>query len=355
MQIMQTIKLSGISKRFGNVLALDNVDLECEPGQRLVIIGGSGAGKTTLLRILAGLEMPDQGGVFCGEVNITSMSPHLRGISMLSQDYAIYPHLTVERNLVAALEPLRLSAVERRERVEEILGCFELSSLRDRRPAQLSGGQMQRAALAKALVRRPQLIVLDEPLSQLDPALREQSRRWILSLTERFATSLIMVTHDSMDALRIADRLAVLDTGKVVQMDSPQSVYRRPVNRAVAEMLSPLGINELDCNAATSNELRVNSADQSQACCFRPESAQLTTLPIGVDASCLDFCGVLRHMQFLGFASLASVEVRFADRVFSIKALVSDPPLPPEQPQIGQSVYVRVQKSELLALNVASL
>ena len=166
---MQSIKLSGVSKSFGKVQALVDINLELEAGKRLVIIGGSGAGKTTLLRILAGLEPPDHGTIHCGGVDITLTPAHLRGIALLSQDYVIYPHLTIERNLLAALEPLRLAAHDRRARIEEALSWFELLPLRNRRPAQLSGGQMQRAALAKALVRRPQMLVLDEPLSQLDP------------------------------------------------------------------------------------------------------------------------------------------------------------------------------------------
>ena len=231
---MQSITLTGVSKSFGKVHALAEVNLEIQAGKRLVLVGGSGAGKTTLLRILAGLESPDQGAIYCGDIDITLIPAHQRGIGMLSQDYAIYPHLSVERNLLAALEPLRLPAKDRRERIEEALSWFELMPLKDRRPAQLSGGQMQRAALAKALVRRPQMLVLDEPLSQLDPALREHSRELILSLTQQFGITLVMVTHDALDALRLADRLAVLESGKLVQFDSPQAVYSRPNSRSIA-------------------------------------------------------------------------------------------------------------------------
>ena len=327
---MQSIKLSGISKSFGKIDALLDIDLEIEAGKRLVLIGGSGAGKTTLLRILAGLESPDQGTIHSGTNDITLLPAHQRGIAMLSQDYAIYPHLTVERNLVAALDPLRLDAQDRRERIEEALTWFELLPLRDRRPAQLSGGQMQRAAIAKAIVRRPQLLVLDEPLSQLDPALREQSRELILSMTRQFGTTLVMVTHDSLDAMRLADRLAVLESGRLVQIDSPQSVYCRPSSRSIAEILSPFGINEM-----------------GKKICFRPESGKLIVAPSECEQSDMCFEGVVQQLQFLGFATLALIELVQPNGSERIKLLVSDRAL-----QVGEAVFVRVAKQDLLPMAV---
>lgn len=325
---MQSITLKGISKSFGKVRALVDINLEIEAGKRLVLIGGSGAGKTTLLRILAGLETPDDGAISCGTNDITLTPAHQRGIAMLSQDYAMYPHLTIERNLLAAIEPMRLSAQERTERLDAALNWFELLSLRDRRPAQLSGGQMQRAALAKALVRRPQLLVLDEPLSQLDPALREQSRALLLSMTEQFGMTLLMVTHDSLDAMRLADRLAVLECGKLVQVDSPQAIYRRPNSSSIAETLSPFGVNQIGQWS------------------FRPESGKL----IGpaeqqkVNATAdLVFEGVVLQLQFVGFATLALIEVSQSDAKHRIKVLVSDQKL-----KTGESVVVRVEKCDLL-------
>ncbi len=323
---MPSINLKGISKHFGKVRALEDIDLEIEAGKRLVLVGGSGAGKTTLLRILAGLEAPDRGSIYCGDTNITRVPAHQRGIAMLSQDYAIYPHLTVERNLLAALEPLRMGAHDRGERIESALRWFELFPLRDRRPAQLSGGQMQRAALAKALVRRPQMLVLDEPLSQLDPALREQSRELILSMTEQFGTTLLMVTHDSLDAMRLADCLAVLESGKLVQIDLPQVVYGRPKSRSIAEILSPFGINQIG------------------QLCFRPESAILVSSLNACEQTDVIFEGVVNQLQFLGFATLAMIDVMQASIHQRIKILVSGQAL-----AVGQAVFVRVSQQDLLA------
>ena len=322
---MQSTTLKGISKSFGQVHALVDIHLEIEAGKRLVLVGGSGAGKTTLLRILAGLESPDQGSIYCGEIDITCKPAHQRGIAMLSQDYAIYPHLTVERNLLAALEPLRLAVHERQERMEAALNWFGLFPLRDRRPAQLSGGQMQRAALAKALVRRPQLLVLDEPLSQLDATLHEESRELILSMTEQFGTTLLMVTHDSLDAMRLADRLAVLECGKLVQIDTPQIVYSQPKSRSIAETLSPFGINQIG------------------QVCFRPESGKLVVSPDECEQADAVFEGIVQQLQFVGFATLAIIDVNESGTPQRVKILASGLTL-----QSGEQVFVRVAKKDFL-------
>ena len=300
------LTLRGISKRFGTTRALADVDLEIPAGSRFVLIGGSGAGKTTLLRVLAGLEPPDSGAISCDGVDITDAPPHTRGIAMLSQDYAVYPHLTIEKNLLAAIEPLKLKLADRRERIESALGWFGLMPLRERRPAQLSGGQLQRAALAKALIRRPKVLLLDEPLSQLDVPLKEQGRGLIHSLTEQFDTTLVMVTHDPMDALRMSDRLAVMEAGAIVQVDVPETVYRSPASRNVAEMLSPFGINSVDLRTCC-----VGKPPRTQALqqiYFRPEAGRLVEPSSKGDAADdVVLVGTLERLQFLGLAMLAFV------------------------------------------------
>ncbi len=361
------LTLRGICKKFGGVRALVNVNLEIPAGHRFVLIGGSGAGKTTFLRVLAGLEPPDSGAVFCNEVDITHAPPHKRGIAMLSQDYAIYPHLTIEKNLLAAIEPLKLTAAERAERLESALGWFELLALRGRRPAQLSGGQMQRAALAKAMIRRPKVLLLDEPLSQLDLLLKEEGRGLILSLTEQFATTLVMVTHDPVDALRIADSLAVIEEGAIVQVDSPQRVYREPASRMVADLLSPFGVNEVELDRRVRGESAVDVTRRqanSLGCSgmgrvyFRPEAGELVE-PVERKESADEIllAGRVERLQFLGFATLAIVSVLGQNNLHRYKSH-------PEKPQeikvlvrdgkatfaVGQSVQVRVAVSDLLRL-----
>ena len=358
------LTLRGISKNFGRTRALVNVDLDMPAGHRFVLIGGSGAGKTTLLRVLAGLEPPDSGTIFCDEVDITHAPPHLRGIALLSQDYAIYPHLTLEKNLLAAIEPLKLKAAERADRLESALGWFELMPLRGRRPAQLSGGQLQRAALAKALIRRPKVLLLDEPLSQLDLMLKEQGRGLILSLTEQFETTLVMVTHDPIDALRMSDSLAVIEGGAIVQVDTPQMVYRSPRSRLVADMLSPFGINQVEHDGELSMvkspvDLPVDCRGYSpfgvatQRIYFRPEAGNLVEPSVREQsADDIVLVGKVVRLQFLGFATLAFVSLlnqnkSYQDKPQLIKVLVRDDNV---AFGVGHSVGVRVSVGDLLSL-----
>lgn len=335
------ITLRNVSKHFGNTPAIVNVSLTIPLGKRVVVIGGSGAGKTTLLRVLAGLEPPDAGSIFSGDTDITQTPPHKRGIAMLSQDYAIYPQLTIERNLQAALEPLSLSSTDRHERIASALKWFELTELRERRPAQLSGGQLQRAALAKAIVRRPQLLLLDEPLSQLDLSLREQGRALIQSMTDQFGTTLVMVTHDPFDALRMADVLAVMERGELVQVDSPQAVYSSPKSRYVAELLSPFGINEVVLSAE-----RPTVGPAADRIAFRPEAAKVFPLGAGnLREGEAVLLGRIERLQYLGFATLAYVLLADSQSPLAVKVLAAHDGF-----SVGQRVEVRVANNDLLQI-----
>ncbi len=363
------LELRGISKTFGSTQALLNVNLSIPTGKRFSLIGGSGAGKTTLLRVLAGLEQPDAGAIFYEGADISRTAPHLRGIALVSQDYSIYPHLTIEKNLLAAIEPLGLKTAERSERLESALRWFELMPFRGRRPAQLSGGQLQRAALAKALIRRPKVLLLDEPLSQLDLLLKEQGRGLIVSLTEQFETTLVMVTHDPIDALRMSDILAVMESGAIVQMDSPQKVYHFPNNRTVADMLSPFGINRVELRSGLSLTV---SSDFSEAASrpstlsattgrvasgphifFRPEAGRLLK-PSENSKSAGDILlpGKIERLQFLGFATLAFISLQNDAQENdaqgqSIRVLVRDRDF---EWEVGESAEVSVNIKDLLGL-----
>jgi ABC-type sugar transport system ATPase subunit len=312
---MQSISLQNIYKSFGTSNALDDVNLQIGAGQRVVLIGGNGAGKTTLLRVLAGVETPDQGCVVIGNTDVTRTAAHRRGVAFLSQDYAIYPHLDVIKNLHAALAPLKLTKAEAVGRVEQALAWFTLDTLADRRPSQLSGGQLQRVALAKAVVRRPDILLLDEPFSQLDPQLREEGRQLILQMVKQFVMTLVMVTHDALDALRLADLLVVMEAGKVVQVDSPKNVYQHPHTRSVAELLGPFGINELVLdNSSASTGIGEKAG---QPIFFRPEAAKLclqSDTPMqnvkthgARHEDVIFFQGEVQQVQMLGFGSLIRV------------------------------------------------
>lgn len=294
-----SIRLCGLTKRFGSQAALDGVDLQLAIGCRLALIGSSGAGKTTLLRAVAGLEPLESGQIFFGTDELTSLPPNRRNLAMLSQDYPVYPHLDVESNLRTAIESLKLPVDECGSRIEDALQWFALEDLRHRRPAQLSGGQLQRVALAKAIVRRPRLLLLDEPFSQLDPHLRSHSRELILDMARRYGTTLMMVTHDPLDALQIADQIAVMQQGVVLQIDAPEKVYHQPRSRSIAELLSPLGLNEL-------------RERDGRSVYVRPESVKLVHAVTSdeVPTSQLAWDGHLIATQFVGFARIALVQLR---------------------------------------------
>ena len=231
---MDSIRAESVVKRFGDVTALDGVDVEVAPGELFFLLGASGCGKTTLLRCIAGLEQPTEGGIFFGDTEVTGMPPHKREAAMVFQSYALWPHLTVGRNVAFGLEERKVPKEEIRERVEEALRLVHLAGMDDRGVDQLSGGQQQRVALARALVVRPRCLLLDEPLSNLDAKLRIEMRREIRRIVKEGGLTAIYVTHDQEEALAMADRMAVLNSGKIEQLGTPQEVYRSPRTSFVA-------------------------------------------------------------------------------------------------------------------------
>lgn len=234
---MIAVTIRGLSKRFGDQLVLDRIDLRIEPGELFFLLGPSGCGKTTLLRHLAGFYFPDAGQIFFDGQDMSRVPPHKRGTGMMFQSYALWPHLTVAGNVAFGLEERRVPKPEIKRRVGEALDSVGLNALADRKINQLSGGQQQRVALARALVIRPRCLLLDEPLSNLDAKMRLQMRGEIRRITKEFGLTAIYVTHDQKEALSIADRLAILDRGRLLQVGAPREVYRRPRSRAVAEFI----------------------------------------------------------------------------------------------------------------------
>lgn len=243
---MPGIRLNHLRKQFRQALALDDVSLEIQSGERWALIGRSGVGKTTLLRVLCGLETVDAGEIWIGDRRVDGVTPRERNVALVTQDYPLYPNLSVQENLHSALAGSGVPAGETGHRIDEALEWFQIASLRKRLPGELSGGQAQRIALARALVRRPAILLLDEPLSQVDTIFRQEIRELILSAVIRYQTTLITVTHDPTDALWMATHLAVLEQARVVQQGTTGDVYRLPKSEIVAELLSPHGINWLD-------------------------------------------------------------------------------------------------------------
>ena len=231
------ITIENLSKRFGNYLALDRIGLTIGTGELFFLLGPSGCGKTTLLRHIAGFYQPDEGRILFDGQDVTSVPPHKRNAGMVFQNYALWPHLTVEKNVAFGLEERRFPKAEIAARVAEALQNVRLGNLAQRKIHEVSGGQQQRVALARAMVIRPTCLLLDEPLSNLDAKLRLEMRGEIRRICRQFELTSVYVTHDQQEALSIADRIAILDAGRLLQVGQPAEVYRRPRNRFVAEFI----------------------------------------------------------------------------------------------------------------------
>ena len=241
----RAVVLKGVRKCFGEVTAVADVDLEIRPGELMVLVGPSGCGKSTLLRLIAGLDEPDAGEVWIGDRCVDEVAPGGRDVAMVFQSYALYPHMTVAENLGFGLRVRRAGAAEIEGRVSEVAEVLGLRGLLSRRPGQLSGGQQQRVALGRAMVRDPGVFLFDEPLSNLDAALRLEIRDEIAALHRRLGTTMIFVTHDQVEALSLGQRVAVMDRGRVQQVGTPHEVYRRPANLFVAGFVGSPPMNRL--------------------------------------------------------------------------------------------------------------
>ena len=235
---------TALEKRFGAVRALAGLDLAIKAGEFFALLGGSGSGKSTLLRVFAGFEAPDAGALTLDGQDLLPVPPWARPINMMFQSYALFPHMNVADNIAYGLKRAGVAAEERRSRIAAALDLVGLQGLEARRPQQLSGGQKQRVALARSLVMRPRLLLLDEPMAALDAGLRERTGLELRALQRKTGAAFIMVTHDQQEALALADRIAVLEAGRVAQIGPPQDVYARPVTRFVARFLGAANVLE---------------------------------------------------------------------------------------------------------------
>jgi spermidine/putrescine transport system ATP-binding protein/putrescine transport system ATP-binding protein len=231
------LRISDVHRRFGDVTALDGVSLDIAANEFFALLGPSGCGKTTLLRVLAGFEHPDSGRVTLGGEDLLSRPAHRRPVNLMFQSYALFPHLSVARNVAYGLEREKLPRTEVSARVDEVLETVGLTSTASRRPAQLSGGQRQRVALARAIVKRPSLLLLDEPLSALDRKVRAEMQLELKRLQHEVGITFVVVTHDQEEAMSMADRIAVLQGGRVQQVATPVELYQRPANVFVADFI----------------------------------------------------------------------------------------------------------------------
>jgi putative spermidine/putrescine transport system ATP-binding protein len=240
------LRLEGVRKSYGHVLAVAGVDLTVYEGEFFTLLGPSGSGKTTLLRLIAGFERPDSGRIELAGRDVTGVPPHMRDTNTVFQDYALFPHMTVAENIGYGLRVKGIAKLERRERVERALTMVRLAGLDNRRPNQLSGGQRQRVALARAVVNEPEVLLLDEPLGALDLKLRQEMQLELKRIQKKVGITFVYVTHDQEEALTMSDRMAVMANGRIEQIGPPQEVYERPATEFVAGFIGISNLLERD-------------------------------------------------------------------------------------------------------------
>ncbi len=300
------VEAAALVKRFGPIAAVDDVSLAIRENEFFALLGPSGCGKTTLLRLVAGFEQPDSGRILLDGRDITDVRPNRRPVNMMFQSYALFPHLSVSANVAYGLEMQGVRGGELARRTAEALDLVQLGSVADRRPHQLSGGQRQRVALARALVKRPRVLLLDEPLAALDRKLREQMRFELKRLQSEVGITFLVVTHDQEEALAMADRIALLEAGRVAQLDTPRGLYERPATRFVAGFIGMMnfldgrlaaGGVEIDGIGLLRGEAVAVGAEGSAATlAVRPERIRVSATPGAVNA----LSGTVDAIAYLG-------------------------------------------------------
>jgi multiple sugar transport system ATP-binding protein len=315
-----TVVLEGISKSFGNTRVLHDLDIEVQDGEFMVLLGASGSGKSTALRMIAGLESTSSGRVFIDGRDVTEVLPKNRNVAMVFQSYALYPHKTVGENIAYPLKVRKIPKHEIDLQVRDVAEQVQLLDFLDRYPRQLSGGQRQRVALARAMVRRPAVFLMDEPLSNLDAKLRGHMRTELKRMQHKLGITTIYVTHDQVEAMTLADRVAILEGGKLMQLAPPKDIYNNPANLFVAQFIGSPPMNMLQgsldngrfVTGNTSIEVASSATESSATLGVRPEDCRL----VGSDQGQIP--GVIYAIELLGDHTLVSASV--GESLVTVKA-----------------------------------
>ena len=315
---MAQVELKNLSKKYGKVTAVQNMDLIIPHNQFLVLVGPSGCGKSTTLRMIAGLEEITGGEIFINDERVNDKDPKDRNVSMVFQNYALYPHMSVEENLGFSLKIAKVKSEEIEKRVNEAVNILGLEDLRSRKPSQLSGGQRQRVAMGRAIVRRPDAFLFDEPLSNLDAKLRNQMRTEIKKLHQKLKTTIIYVTHDQVEAMTLADRIVVLNQGVIEQVGTPIELYSTPKNQFVAEFIGSPKMNIIDIENSNNNLKNINTPNLTSRVGIRPEH-----LFVAQEGD-TKLKGSVRHIENLGEHLLCYINIG-GDNEITAKLDVSSP------------------------------
>jgi putrescine transport system ATP-binding protein len=313
------LRIDGVVKKFGAVRAVDRLSLDIGAGEFFALLGPSGCGKTTLLRMLAGFETPDEGRILLAGQDIAQVLPHQRPVNMMFQNYALFPHLSVRDNIAFGLKRAGMLRPDINTRVAEMIALVRLEGLEKRKPDQLSGGQRQRVALARSLARRPQVLLLDEPLAALDKKLRESTQHELMELQRRLGMTFVIVTHDQEEAMTMADRIGVMDAGRLEQVATPRRLYEAPNSRWIAEFVGDVNIFEGESQPAEAGRLAFATQDagtivaakppdplQATPVCIavRPEKVKLSrhgSMPDTADARSINRLeGIVTDVSYLG-------------------------------------------------------
>ncbi|RSK36539.1 ABC transporter ATP-binding protein [Bhargavaea beijingensis] len=357
---MSTVHLSAITKQFGKVTAVEDLDLLIKEGEFFTFLGPSGCGKTTTLRMVAGFYYPTKGVVKFNDRVMTTVPPEKRNTGMVFQNYALFPHMTVFENVAFGLKVRKMSKEETKKRVEDVLRKVRLDQYAERQVSQLSGGQQQRVALARALVIEPDILLLDEPLSNLDARLRDEMRAEILRLQKEYKITTIYVTHDQVEALTMSDRIAVFNSGKCQQVGTPTEIYNEPVNDFVAEFIGEtnlLGVSEAGLGenhrlyhvGALGSKVKVNNTSLNVAGYTENDELRLSVRPEAIEVSAQPvagenvFPGKVKLVQFTGAAVHTYVEMN--DRLTVVGTALNQGPS--TYLKEGAEVYVRLPEDQI--------